>query len=134
MNMTKTIIHTQLYNRLRELLAVMVSVTDNFPKSHRYVIGARMQELSVEALRLFAEAYQTNSPRSVALMDALLADWHTLSVLVTLAVEQGWIKGRNKSAHLIRLLDGIGKQATALRNSFASRYTKDGKQSTAGQG
>jgi hypothetical protein len=122
-----------LYNNLRELLTVIISVTANLPKSHRYVIGARMQELAIDLGRLFAEAYTANSVRSVELMNTFMADFHTLGVLVTLSIDNKWIYGRNKAAHLIKLMAQVEKQATALRNSYERRSSCE-KRSQDGHG
>lgn len=120
--MSKPLNQTRLFNTLRELLECVVRVTDNFPRSHRYVVGAEMQRLAISMNRAFACAYLTRDVGSVACMDGLLADLSTLQLLVSLGVERRWITGRTQAAHLVRLLDGVAKQGTALRNAFAATY------------
>jgi hypothetical protein len=123
--MPKPISQTHLYNDLRELLTLIVGLTDNFPKSHRFVIGSEMQRLCVDMNRLFAGSYMENSARSVTLMNDLLADYETLQILTTLAIEREWVYGRNKAGHLVKLMSAVGKQSSALRNSFVAKYAKD---------
>jgi hypothetical protein len=127
-----TLTQTRIYTQLKDLLNVVVLVSSDLPKSHRYVIGAKMQELAIDMNLTYAKAYLTRGAGCIALMDALLADYSTLRILVTLAVENGWLKGRKRAARLIELMDGIGKQASALRGSFARTYAKECKQSIIG--
>jgi hypothetical protein len=117
--------NTRLFNQLSELLDAAVTATDNFPKSHRYVIGAEIQRICVRSLNEFSTAYLEHGPQCLTMMNALLSDIGLLRILVSMAVDKEWIKGRKKAEHLIRLVDSVTKQSTALRNSFAAKY--DGK-------
>jgi endonuclease III-like uncharacterized protein len=44
--------------------------------------------------------------------------FETLKTLVRIAGERQWIKGKGRHAHIIELMDAIGKQATAWKNSL----------------
>jgi hypothetical protein len=125
--MTKSLNQTQLFNNLSELLSVVVSATENFPKSARYVAGAEMQRCAVRMLTDFADAYTSNDASCIATMANLIANMQTLKVMVSVSMQQRWIYGQKKAGRLIRLLDSISIQATALRNSFVSRFAKDEK-------
>jgi hypothetical protein len=120
--MGKQLNNTRLFNDLKTLLELVVAVSDNFPKSHRYVVGAKMQELSISMVRYFGRAYLTRDAGCIGYMDCLVADIESLNVLITISVEKGWINSRNKAARLVRLLDGITKQSVALRNTFIGRF------------
>lgn len=125
--MSRSISTTQLYNRLNELLRVANAATCNFPKSVRYTIGAEIIQRSVRMLTDFAEAYHCSGKTSIEKMNNLLANLETVKVLSSMAIENRWIYGQKKSGRLIRLLDSISIQSTALRNAFVSRFAKDEK-------
>jgi hypothetical protein len=125
--MGKTIHTTKLYNTLNELLRLTNAVTENLPRSVRYTIGSEIIQRSVRMLTDFAEAYHNADHSSVEKMNSLLANLETVKVLVSMAIENRWIYGQKKSGRLIRLLDSISIQSTALRNAFVSRFAKDEK-------
>jgi hypothetical protein len=114
--------HTRLYNALSDLLDATAGAVEDMPKGSRFVVGAEMQRSCISMLRLFASAYLSSGTQSLNDMNQLISELETLKILVTLAIDKGWLKGRNKAAHLIRLLDSVARQSTALRNTFASKY------------
>jgi hypothetical protein len=126
-NMAKSLTNTRLYNHLTELLSVVISATENFPKSARYVAGAEMQRCAIRMLTDFSDAYTSNNASCAAAMSNLIANLETLKVMVSISIQQRWIYGQKKSGRLIRLLDSISIQSTALRNAFVSRFAKDEK-------
>jgi hypothetical protein len=100
----------------------------------RYTIGAEIIQRSVRMLTDFAEAYHCSGKTSIEKMNNLLANLETVKVLSSMAIENRWVSGKQKSGHLIKILESITVQATALRNSFVSRFAKDEKRDTPDQG
>jgi hypothetical protein len=127
-NMAKSLTNTRLYNHLTELLSVMISATENFPKSVRYVAGAEMQRCAIRMLTDFADAYTSHDASCTAKMNDLIANLETLKVLATISIQQRWVAGTKKGERLVRLLDSVTIQSTALRSAFARRFAKDPEQ------
>jgi len=76
-----------------------------------------MQRLSVSLIELDAAAYMDKAGRVQNLM-SFKAKFETLKTLVRVAGERRWIKGLGRHARIIELMDAIGKQSTAWKNSL----------------
>jgi hypothetical protein len=113
----KLVSNTQLYLDCEALLIEILDVTPNFPRDYKFTIGADMQRLSVKLVELDAAAYQDKEHRLQNLKD-FKAKFETLKTLVRVAGERRWIKGIGRHAHIIELMDAIGKQSTAWKNSL----------------
>lgn len=113
----KLVSNTQLYLDCEALLIEILDVTPNFPRDYKFTIGADMQRLSVKLVELDAAAYQDKEHRLQNLKD-FKAKFETLKTLIRVAGERRWIKGIGRHAHIIELMDAIGKQSTAWKNSL----------------
>jgi len=113
----KLVSNTQLYLNCEALLIEILDVTPNFPRDYKFTIGADMQRLSVKLVELDAAAYQDKEHRLQNLKD-FKAKFETLKTLVRVAGERRWIKGLGRHARIIELMDAIGKQSTAWKNSL----------------
>ena len=113
----KLVSNTQLYLDCEALLIEIFDVTPNFPRDYKFTIGADMQRLSVKLVELDAAAYQDKEHRLQNLKD-FKAKFETLKTLVRVAGERRWIKGLRRHARIIELMDAIGKQSTAWKNSL----------------
>jgi hypothetical protein len=113
----KLVSNTQLYLDCEALLIEILDVTPNFPRDYKFTIGADMQRLSVKLVELDAAAYQDKEHRLQNLKD-FKAKFETLKTLVRVAGERRWIKGLGRHARIIELMDAIGKQSTAWKNSL----------------
>ena len=113
----KLVSTTQLYLDCRALLNEILDVTPNFPRDYKFTIGAEMQRLSVCLIELDAAAYMDKAGRVQNLM-SFKAEFETLKTLIRVAGERRWIKGIGRHAHIIELMDAIGKQSTAWKNSL----------------
>ena len=113
----KLVSTTQLYLDCRALLNEILDVTPNFPRDYKFTIGAEMQRLSVSLIELDAAAYMDKAGRVQNLM-SFKAKFETLKTLIRVAGERRWIKGIGRHAHIIELMDAIGKQSTAWKNSL----------------
>ena len=113
----KLVSNTQLYLDCRALLNEILDVTPNFPREYKFTNGAEMQRLSVALLELDAAAYQNKQDRLQNLI-RFKAKFETLKTLIRVAGERRWIKGLGRHAQIIELMDAIGKQSTAWKNSL----------------
>jgi hypothetical protein len=84
---------------------------------YRYTIGGEMQKLSVSLLNGVAAAYM-DKPNRRDHLTKVRYEFKTLKTLVRIAGEKRWIKGLGRHAQLIELMDAIGKQITAWKNSL----------------
>ena len=101
------------------LLDEILDITPNFPREYKYTIGAKMQELSIELLQDVAAAFiNRNLESRIQYLVNFQTKFETLKTLMRKAGERQWIKGRGRHAHIIELMDNIGKQCTAWKNSL----------------
>lgn len=124
MKKSKLVANTQIYLDCRKLMDEILDVTPNFPRAYKYTIGARMQEISVVLLTEIAAAY-INRDRHVRIQHLVdfQASFETLKALVRTAGERKWILGRSRHANIIEIMDAIGKQSTAWKNSLIKADT-----------
>lgn len=113
----KLVSNTHLYLDCRALLNEILDVTPNFPRAYKFTIGAEMQRLGVSLLQTDAAAYMDKAGRVQHLIK-FKTEFETLKTLIRIAGERKWIKGIARHAHIIELMDAIGKQSTAWKNSL----------------
>ena len=113
----KLVSNTHLYLDCRALLNEILDVTPNFPRAYKFTIGAEMQRLGVSLLQTDAAAYMDKEGRLQHLIK-FKTEFETLKTLIRIAGERKWIKGIGRHAHIIELMDAIGKQSTAWKNSL----------------
>lgn len=131
-NKLKLASRTRIYIDTRLLLDEMIDITVNFPRAYKYSIGNRMHDISISLLLLIAKAYME---RDINVRVKALTDFQTsfevLKTLVTIGGERKWISlGRH--AHIAELMDSIGRQSTAWKNSLINVSEKCGNRT--GQG
>jgi len=113
----KLVSNTHLYLDCRALLNEILDITPNFPRAYKFTIGAEMQRLGVSLLQTDAAAYMDKEGRLQHLIK-FKTEFETLKTLTRIAGERKWIKGIGRHAHIIELMDAIGKQSTAWKNSL----------------
>lgn len=113
----KLVSNAPLYKDVRTLLNNILDVTPDFPRAYKYTIGGEMQKIAVSLLNTVASAYMDKANRHQHLTK-FKADFETLKTLVRIAGERQWIKGIGRHALIIELMDAIGKQSTAWKNSM----------------
>lgn len=106
-----------LYKDVRTLLNNILDAVPDFPRMYRYTIGGEMQKLSVNLLNGVAAAYMNKQDRRIHLTKVRY-EFETLKTLVRIAGERKWIKGLGRHASIVELMDAIGKQITAWKNSL----------------
>ena len=111
---------TRIYLDARALLDEILDMMPNFPRAYKFSVGAKMQELGIDLIEAIAAAYM-DKPNRLHHLTVFQAKFETLKTLMRIAGERQWIKGTGRHAHIIELIDAIGKQSTAWKNSMAQK-------------
>ena len=120
-NKVKLVSNTQIYLDTDTLLGHILDIVPNFPRQYKYTIGADMQHLAVELLDEAAAAYLIRDrQKRIEHLETFQHKFITLKTLVRKAGERHWITSKGRHAQIIELMDAIGKQCTAWKNSLAS--------------
>ncbi|MCF2559054.1 four helix bundle protein [Prevotella brevis] len=114
----KLVSNAPIYKDVRSLLNEILEVTPEFPRQYKYTIGGEMQKLAVSLLSGAAAAYMDKANR-LAHLSKFRYEFETLRTLVRIAGEKRWIKGIARHAQIIELMEAIGKQSTAWKNSIS---------------
>ena len=117
--MSKLVSNTKIYLDCTRLFNVILDITPEFSRAYKYSVGNRMHELAIDLLDEIAAAY-INRDRATRVqhLTNFQTKFNTLKTLLRTAGEKKWILGRSKHAEVIELMDAIGKQATAWKNSL----------------
>lgn len=117
--MAKLVSNTKIYLDCTRLFNVILDITPEFPRAYKYSVGNRMHDLAIDLLDEIAAAYiNHNRDIRVQHLTNFQTKFNTLKTLLRTAGEKKWILGRSKHAEVIELMDAIGKQATAWKNSL----------------
>lgn len=117
--MSKLVSNTKIYLDCTRLFNAILDITPEFPRAYKYSVGNRMHELAIDLLDEIAAAYiNRNRDIRVQHLTNFQTKFNTLKTLLRTAGEKKWILGRSKHAEVIELMDAIGKQATAWKNSL----------------
>lgn len=118
----KLVSSTKIYLDARQLLDTILDIVPNFPRAYKFTIGSKMEDLAVDIIHEIAAAYINKDKAETAKhLTEFRAKFETLKLLIRIAGEREWIKGRGKFANLIELMDGIGKQSSAWKNTILSK-------------
>lgn len=116
---------TRIFLDSKRLLGVMVDVVKNFPKSQRYIVGDKLENLLIENLHLIARAYMMkNLAERINHLSRLQSNLEVIDTLIELAGQKRWIQGEGQLASILQLKDNIGRQATAWKGSLVEVYQK----------
>lgn len=123
---TKLVSNTQIYLDCRKLLDAILDITPSFPRSYKFSIGGRLQDIGINLLAEISAAY-INRDRAVRIQHLVnfQTDFEVLKTLLRIAGERKWILGKSRHADIIELTDAIGKQSTAWKNSLLRLNSKD---------
>lgn len=120
----KLVSNTHIYIDARTLLDLILDVSQEFPRQYKYSVGAKMQEIGIDLLQDIADAYMDKVNRRSHLT-RFQTRFETLKTLVRIAGERRWIKGRGRHAHMIEIMDAIGKQSNAWKNSMRPQQSPE---------
>lgn len=116
---------TRIYLDSKRMLGVMVDVVKNFPKSQRYIVGDKLENLLIENLHLIARAYMMkNLVERINHLSRLQSNLEVIDTLIELAGQKRWIQGEGQLASILHLKDNIGRQASAWKGSLVDAYQK----------
>lgn len=118
-NKLKLVSNTRIYLDARKLLDEILDITPNFPRAYKYTIGSKMHDLATEIIQEIAAAYMNRDRETrIQYLVNFQVKFETLKTLIRIAGERKWIKGIGRHALIVELLDAIGKQSTAWKNSL----------------
>lgn len=119
--MAKLLENTRIYRDVTLMMTETLDFTKDFPKAYRYSVGQQMQVLTMRMVNEIASAYITrNMEKKVAKLDDFQADFNTFKTFFRVASERRWMQGLGRRASMIELMDAVGKQSTAWKNSLTS--------------
>ena len=102
------------------MLDEILDMMPNFPRAYKFSVGAKMQELCIDLIEDIASAYMDRTNR-LHHLTVFQTKFETLKTLMRITGERKWIKGTGRHAHIIELMDAIGKQSTAWKNSMTQK-------------
>ena len=115
----KLVSSTKIYLDANALLDHILDITPSFPRQYKYSIGTKMHELAVELIQDIAAAYMIRERETrIGYLVAFQVKFQTLKTLVRKAGERKWINSKGRHAQIVELMDAIGKQCTAWKNSL----------------
>ncbi len=118
----KLVSSTKIYLDARQLFDTILDIVPNFPRAYKFTIGSKMEDLAVDIIHEVAAAYINRDKAETAKhLTEFQAKFETLKLLIRIVGERKWIKGKGKFAGLIELMDGIGKQSSAWKNTILSK-------------
>lgn len=125
MNKSKLVSNTQIYLDCRKLLDIILDITPNFPRAYKFSIANKMHDIGVALIAEISAAY-LNRDRATRIQHLVnfQSEFEVLKTLMRIAGERKWILGRSRHADIIELLDAIGKQSTAWKNSLIKLDSK----------
>lgn len=126
MNKSKLVSNTQIYLDSRKLLDTILDITPNFPRAYKFSIGNKMHEIGINLISHITAAY-LNRERATRIQHLInfQSEFEVLKTLLRIAGERKWILGKSRHADIIELLDAIGKQSTAWKNSLLKLDSKE---------
>lgn len=115
----KLVSNTRIYLDARRLLDEIFDITPNLPRAYKFSVGVKMQDIGIRLLHEIAAAYM-NKDRETRIkhLTEFQTLFETLKTLMRIAGERRWIKGLGRHAHIVELMDAIGKQSSAWKNSL----------------
>ena len=107
-----------IFKAAYDLLERLTDLAKDLPKFFRYSVGTRMVDLCLDMLGQIYRANMDKDHRTEAITDLLISYRQLLMLLRVCYHQKALSTGRY--AELMKLLDSIGRQATAWRNRVES--------------
>ncbi|WP_294613946.1 four helix bundle protein [uncultured Bacteroides sp.] len=125
MNKSKLVSNTQIYLDCRKLLDTILDITPSFPRAYKFSIGNKMHDIGINLISHISAAYMNRERETrIQYLIDFQTDFEVLKTLLRIAGERKWILGKSRHADIIELLDAIGKQSTAWKNSLLKLDSK----------
>lgn len=121
----KLVSNTRIYLDTRRLLDEILDITPTYPKAYKFTVCNKMNELAIALIEDIAAAYM-NRDRETRIQHLVnfQTRFETLKTLIRISGERKWIKGKGRHAHIVELMDEIGKQSSAWKNSLIKLGSK----------
>lgn len=103
-----------IYKAAYDLLERLTDLAKDLPKFFRYSLGTRMVDLNLDMLGLVYRANMSREDRQNVLTDLLIC-YRQLQMLLRVCYHQKALS-TGRYAELVKLLDSVGRQATAWKN------------------
>ena len=117
-NKVKLVSSTRIYLDANALLDHILEITPGFPRQYKYSVGGKMHDLAIDLIQDIAAAYMNRDRETrIGYLVAFQVKFETLKTLVRKAGEKKWILSKGRHAQIVELMDAIGKQCTAWKNS-----------------
>ena len=101
-----------------DMLEQLTDVSKDLPKFHRYTVGTRMIDLTLD---LLGQIYRANMSRYKAeALTELLIDYRQLQMLLRVVYREKAISS-GRYAELMKLLNSIGRQATGWHQRYQDK-------------
>lgn len=114
----KLVSNTRIFLDMRTLLREIIDLSPNFPRMYRD-IPVEMRHISITLIKCISHAYITHDrAERIKCLESFQSDFETLKMLVRESGERQWIKGKGRHAHMVEIMDAIGKQCSAWKNSL----------------
>ena len=97
-----------VYTCLNELLAWTFDRTASFPKCHRFTVGQRIDNLTLDALEACITAMFRSKQAKLDPLRSLNLDLEILRALWRIACDRGWIS-QGQALHVAGKIDEIGR-------------------------
>jgi hypothetical protein len=97
-----------VYTCLSELLGWTIDRTASFPKSHRFTVGQRIDNLTLDAMEACITAIFRSKSTKAEPLHSLNLMLEKLCVLWRIACDRGWIS-QGQSLHAAGKIDEIGR-------------------------
>jgi len=118
---SESVARPPLYTVLTELVGWTLDHTTDFPKSHRFTFGQRLDNLALDALQSVVKAvFSGDATRKQECLADLLLSVEQMLVLWRLVHSRGWIS-QQQLVHVSSKLDEAGRMANGWRRQQARR-------------
>lgn len=107
-----------IYTALVELTGWTLNRTADFPKSHRFTFGQRLDNVTLDAVLLAVRTLYSPKPGKAVLLDELNLLLEQLRVLWRLVHDQRWIS-QQQLLFVNGRIDEIGRMAGGWRKQLA---------------
>jgi hypothetical protein len=125
-NKVKLVSSTRIYLDANALLDHILEITPGFPRQYKYSVGGKMHDLAIDLIQDIAAAYMNRDRETrIGYLVAFQVKFETLKTLVRKAGEKKWILSKGRHAQIVELMDAIGKQCTAWKNSLIASSKGD---------
>lgn len=120
-----------VHTLLTELVGWTLQRTADLPKSHRFTVGQRLDNLTLDALLIVTRALYSTPAHKRPLLEELNLQLELLRVLWRLTHAQGWIS-QQQLIFVMGRIDEIGRMTGGWLRQLAGKATAPGEARSGG--